>query len=216
MNHRLTTTGIYGGSYNPIHTGHTALGQWLVEHGYVDELWFLVSPQNPLKPASGLLDDQARLHLARLAVKADTEDEVQQGAKCSRLHVSDFEFHLPRPSYMVHTLAALRETYTDREFVLVIGADNWQRFPRWYQSDEILRHHRIIIYPRPGYAMDASTFPRPDATTGLPSITVADTPLHDISSSQIREAIAHDPTYDGWGLDARVWEEIKARNYYVQ
>lgn len=189
------TTGIYGGSFNPIHVGHTTLGQWLVRHHYLDELWFLVSPQNPLKPASGLLDDDARLRLARLAV----------GRK-RHLRVSDFEFHLPRPSYMVHTLEALREAYSDRDFVLVIGADNWYRFPDWYQSEEIMRHHRLLIYPRPGFPIDESQLP-----TG---VTRVNTPLLDISSTQIRDAIRHQPSYNGFGLDSRVWAEIKAKQYY--
>lgn len=189
------TTGIYGGSFNPIHQGHTTLGQWLVRHNYLDELWFLVSPQNPLKPASGLLDDDARLHLARLAV----------GRK-QHLKVSDFEFRLPRPSYMVHTLAAMREAYPDRDFVLVIGADNWQRFPDWYASEEILRHHRLLIYPRPGYPIDESLLPD--------GVRLVDTPLLDISSTQVRDAIRTQPSYDGFGLDSRVWAEIKAKGYY--
>lgn len=189
------TTGIYGGSFNPIHTGHTTLGSWLVEQGYVDELWFLVSPQNPLKPAAGLLDDQIRLHLAQLAVEQN-----------EHLRVSDFECHLPRPSYMVHTLAALREAYPARDFVLVIGADNWERFPQWYQADEILRHHRLIVYPRPGSPIDTASLP--------PCVTMVDTPLLDISSSQIRRAIATDPAYDGDGLAPAVWREIRQAGYY--
>ena len=189
------TTAIYGGSFNPIHTGHIALGQWLVRHDFVDELWFLVSPQNPLKPASGLLDDEARLRLTRLAI----------GRK-RRLKVSDFEFHLPRPSYMVHTLEALRTAYPDRDFVLVIGADNWHRFPQWYKSDEILRHHRLLIYPRSGFPIDEAALP-----TG---VTLVHTPLYDLSSTQIREAIATDPAYNGFGLAPRVWAEIKAKGYY--
>ena len=189
------TVGLYGGSFNPIHEGHLSLGRWLVSHALVDELWFLVSPQNPLKPATGLLDDDARLHLAQLAV----------GRK-RHLRVSDFEFHLPRPSFMVHTLEALRATYPDRDFVLVIGADNWHRFPQWYQSDEILRHHRILIYPRSGFPIEEASLP-----TG---VTLVHTPLFDISSTQIREAIAHDPAYNGFGLNPRVWAEIKAKGYY--
>lgn len=189
------TTAIYGGSFNPIHTGHIALGQWLVRHDFVDELWFLVSPQNPLKPASGLLDDEARLRLTRLAI----------GRK-RRLKVSDFEFHLPRPSYMVHTLEALRTAYPDRDFVLVIGADNWHRFPQWYKADEILRHHRLLIYPRSGFPIDEAALP-----TG---VTLVHTPLYDLSSTQIREAIATDPAYNGFGLAPRVWAEIKAKGYY--
>ena len=189
------TVGLYGGSFNPIHEGHLSLGRWLVSHALVDELWFLVSPQNPLKPAAGLLDDDARFHLAQLAV----------GRK-RHLRVSDFEFHLPRPSFMVHTLEALRTAYPGRDFVLVIGADNWHRFPQWYQSDEILRHHRILIYPRSGFPIDEASLP-----TG---VTLVHTPLFDISSTQIREAIAHDPAYNGFGLNPRVWAEIKAKGYY--
>ena len=189
-------TGIYGGSFNPIHQGHTTLGKWLVRHKYLDELWFLVSPQNPLKPASGLLNDRARLHLARLAV----------GQKRG-LRVSDFEFRLPRPSYMVNTLATLRETYPEREFVLVIGADNWERFPDWYESAKILRHHRLLVYPRPGYPIDATSLPA--------GVQLVDTPLLDISSTQIRDAIRTQPSYDGFGLDSRVWAEIKAKGYYT-
>ena len=190
------STAIYGGSFNPIHTGHIALGQWLVRHHFVDELWFLVSPQNPLKPASGLLDDEARLRLARLAI----------GRK-RRLRVSDFEFHLPRPSYMVTTLEALRTAYPDRNFVLVIGADNWHRFPQWYKADEILNHHRLLVYPRPGFPIDEAALPA--------GVTLVHTPLIDLSSTQIRDAIATDPDYNGFGLEPRVWAEIKAKGYYA-
>ena len=192
----MTTIGLYGGSFNPIHTGHIAFGSWLVRHHHVDELWFLVSPQNPLKPAEGLLDDAARLRLAQLAV-----------GRQRHLRVSDFEFHLPRPSYMVHTLEALRTTYSEYEFVLVIGADNWHRFPKWYHADEILRNHRIIIYPRPGFPIDETVLPA--------GVVLVNTPLLGISSTQIREAIAHDPAYNGFGLDSRVWAEIKAKGLYT-
>ena len=189
------TIGIYGGSFNPIHQGHLALGRWLVRHGCVDELWFMVSPHNPLKPAASLLDDRARLRLARLAA-----------GRSKGLRVSDFEHHLPRPSFMVDTLAALRKEYPEREFALIIGADNWLDFPRWHQPDDILRHHRIIVYPRPGYPLDAASLP--------PSVTLVATPLLDISSTQIRHAIATDPAYNGAGLHPRVWKEIQARGYY--
>ena len=187
--------GIYGGSFNPIHQGHLALGRWLVRHALVDELWFMVSPQNPLKPAAGLLDDDARLSLARLAV-----------GRSRRLHVSDFEFSLPRPSFMADTLAALRQSHPEHEFILIIGADNWHAFPRWHHPDDILAHHSLIVYPRPGYAVDATTLPH--------GVTLVATPLLDISSTQIRHAIATDPTYDGQGLHPRVWKEIQAREYY--
>ncbi len=188
-------TAIYGGSFNPFHQGHLALGQWLVRKGLVDELWFMVSPQNPLKPADGLLADSVRLHLARLAV-----------GRRKGLRVSDFEFGLPRPSFMVDTLSALREAYPEREFVLVVGADNWLDFSHWHKPDEILRRHRLLVYPRPGYDLDEASLPD--------GVQLVATPLLDISSTQIRQAIAADPAYDGAGLAPRVWAEIKRHHYY--
>lgn len=188
----MTRTGIYGGSFNPIHIGHTKLGKALVDNGMVDELWFLVSPQNPLKRNAELLDDKYRLELAKIAVE---ESEV--------LHVSDFEFNLPRPSYMIHTLRKLEETYPDREFILVIGADNWERFPHWYKSEEILANYSIIVYPRPGFLLN-----------NIPeSVKIADTPLLDISSTEIRRKISNGG-YDGHELHPAVWKEIQEKSYY--
>ncbi|MCR4921749.1 MAG: nicotinate-nucleotide adenylyltransferase [Bacteroidaceae bacterium] len=186
------TTGIYGGTFNPIHLGHLHLGEALVRDGLVDELWYLVSPQNPFKVDQALLSDEERLHLARLAV---------EGRK--RLYVSDAEFRMPRPSYMVRTLETLRREHPDREFVLVIGADNWERFPQWYESEEILRRHRLIILPRPGYKLE-----------NLPEgITVARTPLLNISSTEIRRQIASG-NYRGKGLPRTVWREIRRKGLY--
>ena len=189
---KKTVTGIYGGSFNPIHLGHTQLAQALAQSGLVDEVWLLVSPQNPLKADVALLDDAERLRLARLAVRG------LQGVE-----VCDREFSLPRPSYMYHTLEVLSTEHPDREFVLVIGADNWERFPRWYRSRDILEQYRVIVYPRPGY-------PCCDVPEG---VTVADTPLLDISSTQIRRRIAR-PDYQGEGLCHSVWQEICANGFY--
>lgn len=189
----MIRTGIYGGSFNPIHEGHTTLGKALTEQGVVDELWFLVSPQNPFKVDLRLLDDYARLRLAKMAVEG-----------MEKLEVCDLEMNLPRPSYMANTLAKLRQLHPDREFVLVIGADNWERFPQWYEYKEIIRHHRVIIYPRPGYTLQ-----------DLPDwVTIAQTPLLDISSTSIREKIKNG-AYDGEGLSPVVWEEIKKKGYYL-
>lgn len=187
--------GIYGGSFNPIHLGHTRLAAWLVDNGYVDAVWLMVSPQNPLKKAEGLMDDELRLRLARIALPESLSGEGRG------VSVSDFEFHLPRPSYTADTLAALREAYPEHEFVLVIGADNWLRFPRWVRPDEIMQHHDIIVYPRPGYEVDATTLP--------PRVQLVNTPLYPISSTWIRNEIATNPNYDGEGLAAEVWKEIK-------
>ncbi|MBR4516285.1 MAG: nicotinate-nucleotide adenylyltransferase [Bacteroidaceae bacterium] len=186
-------TGIYGGSFNPIHLGHVSLAKALAESSLVDEMWLLVSPQNPFKANANLLDDETRLRLARLAV-----------SDVPGVEVCDREFFLPRPSYMFNTLTALSREHPDREFVLVIGADNWERFPDWYRSSDILATYRVIIYPRPGFVL-------PDVPKG---VTIADTPLLDISSTAIRRRIANDPDYDGEGLPPAVWKEIKATGLY--
>ena len=185
-------TGLYGGSFNPIHIGHIQLSQALLDEHLVDEMWLLVSPQNPFKVNQKLLDDNARLELAQLAVR-----------DIPNITVSDYEFHLPRPSYMVHTLEHLRKEFPEREFILIIGADNWERFPMWYKSEEILAHHQVIVYPRPGCLLQ-------DIPEG---VTVANTPLIDISSTEIRENIKN-PNYRGEGLCPTVWEEIKRKRYY--
>ena len=186
-------TGLYGGTFNPIHIGHTQLSQALLDAHLVDEMWLLVSPQNPFKKNQKLLDDDARLQMAKLAVRG-----------IPNLMVSDYEFHLPRPSYMVNTLAHLRQDFPEREFVLIIGADNWERFPMWYKHEEILAHHRLIVYPRPGFELK-----------DIPAdVTIADTPLIDISSTEIRAQIK-DPDYHGEGLSPAVWKEIKKKGYYT-
>ncbi len=190
------TVGIYGGSFNPIHDGHTQLGKWLCDNGYVDELWFLVSPLNPHKIGdTSLLDDETRLHLAKLAIE-----------ECATLKVCDFEMHLPRPSYMVNTLFSLRETYPDIDFILVIGADNWERFNLWYKPDEIMRHHRILVYPREGYLVDSDSLPG--------GVTLVDSPIYNISSTEIREQIRKG-TYDGRMISPNVWTEIKRLGLYA-
>lgn len=163
-------TGIFGGSFNPIHIGHLALANYLCEYSDLDEIWFLVSPHNPLKEQSDLWNDNLRLELVKLAV-----------ADYPRFHASDFEFHLPRPSYMVNTLDALQTAYPEREFTLIIGADNWEIFPRWYKATEILAKHRVMVYPRPGYSINSE---------GLPSsVQVVNTPLLEVSSTFIRQAL---------------------------
>jgi nicotinate-nucleotide adenylyltransferase len=187
-------TGIYGGSFNPIHVGHICLAKVLADSGLVDEMWLLVSPQNPFKVDEHLLDDEKRLSLTRLAARDVPGVEV-----CDR------EFSLPRPSYMYNTLQTLSQEHPEREFVLVIGADNWVRFPYWYHSRDILSSYRIIIYPRPGYVCE-----------NLPEgVTIVDTPLIDISSTEIRNRIRTQSDYDGEGLPLAVWQEIKREGLYL-
>ena len=185
----MKKTGIFGGSYNPIHIGHLALANYLCEYGDLDEVWFMVSPQNPFKAnSSDLWDDQFRLELARLAVE-----------EYPKFHASDFEFHLPRPSYMVNTLQKLREAYPDREFTLIIGADNWVSFPRWKDPDTIIANYQLIVYPRPGYEINESELPT--------NVRLVNTPLLEISSTFIRESLKQGKDVR-YFLHPKVWEKI--------
>ena len=146
----MIRTGIFGGSFNPIHNGHISLALQLKERAGLDEVWLMVSPQNPLKQSSDLLADDLRLHMARLAV------EGVEG-----ITVSDYEMHLPRPSYTWNTLEALSTDYPERQFGLMIGGDNWAIFDRWYHADDIRRKYEIIVYTRtpgdPGFIDLSST-----------------------------------------------------------
>lgn len=164
------TIGIFGGSFNPIHRGHIALARQLLTAVALDEVWLMVSPQNPLKQNADLLDDQLRLEMARIAL----QDEP-------RLHASDFEFQLPRPSYTWNTLQALSAHYPDHRFALIIGADNWLLFHRWYHHDDILSHYPVIIYPRKGSPVDVQTLPA--------GVTLVNTRRHNVSSTEIRRRI---------------------------
>lgn len=189
----MIRTGVYGGTFNPIHLGHVSLCRKILQDGLVDELWLLVSPQNPFKVNDTLLSDSARLEMASAAV-ADEKG----------ITASDYEFSLPRPSYMYNTLQSLSKAYPNREFILIIGADNWNSFHLWHRYEDILSRYHLIVYPRPGYDISGEM---PD------NITIADTPLLDISSTAIRTAI-NSPSYDGRGLHPKVWEIIRKNNYY--
>lgn len=197
---KKTVTGVYGGSYNPIHLGHTSMASAIIAQGLVDEMWLVVSPQNPLKDG-GLWDDAFRLELARIAVR-DIES----------VEVSDVEFGLPKPNYMVSTLATLSSRFPDREFVLVIGQDNWECFHRWYKWEEILAGYRIIVLPRESGETPAKV-PLPPKEDGKAHVLFADLPLVNISSTWIRAEIKDNPLYDGEWLAPEVWERIKSEKH---
>ena len=160
---------IFGGSFDPIHYGHLALAGEVIARGLASEVWLMVTPQNPHKQDKVLSDERLRFQMAQLAV------EGMEGVKAC-----DFEFSLPRPSYTLTTLTALTEAYPDKEFCLLIGADNWEKFDRWYKSDEILSRHGVIVYPR-GSEEEP---PLPPGVQWMPA------KLHDVSSTMVRAAVA--------------------------
>ena len=188
--------GLYGGSFNPKHKGHTSLAQSLVDQGLVDEVWLLVSPLNPLKQdtQNEFADYADRLRMAELATK-----------DCKSICVSDYENHLPRPSYMINTLRSLASDFHQHSFCLVIGADNWESFHRWYKADEIIANYTILVYNRPGYPLDEANLP--------PSVKVVNTPLYNISSTQIREAIKKGERPIDW-LSPKVFRYIAESRIY--
>ena len=175
----MKKTGIFGGSFNPIHCGHIALAKEILRQTDLDEIWLMVSPQNPLKQQDDLLDDHLRFELAQKAL-ADVEG----------IKASDYEFHLPKPSYTWHTLQHLRQDFPDREFTLVIGGDNWQHFQRWFHWKDILRHHQVVVYPREGKAgtIQAELLP--------------------ISSTEIRERVKQGESIEGL-VPSAIMDDVK-------
>lgn len=191
----LRTVGLFGGSFNPIHTGHVALARQLLEAAGLDEVWFMVSPQNPLKRQCDLLDDSQRLELVREALK----DEP-------RMRACDDEFELPRPSYTWNTLQVLGLRYPQCRFTLLVGGDNWAAFNRWYRYRDILDHYRVAVYPRPGSVIDEAALPA--------NVTLVHARLMDISSTEIRRRIAAGLSVSGW-LAPGVERMVRERNLYA-
>lgn len=166
----MAKTGLFFGSFNPIHTGHLIIASYMANFTDLDEVWLVVSPQNPLKNKKGLGNMYDRLEMARLAIEP-----------AEQLKVSDIEFNLPQPSYTIDTLAYLQEKHPAKEFVLIMGADNLASLKKWKNYEVLLKNYPIYVYPRPGS----------DVTEWInhPSITLTETPEMEISSTFIRQAL---------------------------
>ncbi len=187
--------GLYFGSYNPIHIGHLAIANYMVEYTGIDQLWFVVSPHNPHKKKNNLLDDYQRLEMVHRAVEGD-----------DRLRASNIEFNLPKPSYTVNTLAYLKDQHPNYDFVILMGSDNLENFHKWKNFESILENYGIIVYPRPGF--DASK------VQGHKNIVVAgEAPLMEISSSFIRRAIRDGKDVRHF-LPPKTWEYLEEMNFY--
>ncbi|MBN2893706.1 MAG: nicotinate-nucleotide adenylyltransferase [Bacteroidales bacterium] len=163
--------GLFFGSFNPIHIGHLALANYFVEYSDIDKLWFVVSPQNPFKERKTLLADNQRLYMVRLAIENMPE----------KYFASNIEFEMPKPSYTIDTLTYLKEKYPDKEFILIMGADNLVNLHKWKNYEEIIKNHKIYVYPRP--EADLSQI-KTEA-----DFKIFDAPLIEISSSFIRNSI---------------------------
>ena len=186
---------IFSGSFNPIHLGHQKLAEYLLNKNFVDEVWFVVSPLNPLKDQVQQFDKKVRMDMVLAAVGNN-----------NRMRVSDVEFAMPVPSYTIDTLKKLTELYPQHRFSLIIGSDNAIIFDQWKDYRQILDTYPVWVYPRKGY--DFST-----VASQYPQMQLLDTPLYDISSTQIREMLRKGEDVSAW-LHPEVMDYIEEKRVY--
>jgi nicotinate-nucleotide adenylyltransferase len=187
---KIKKTGLFFGSFNPIHIGHMIIANYMLNFTDLDDVWMVISPHNPLKDKKSLLADHHRYAMVQIAV------EDNPGIRASNI-----EFKLPKPSYTIDTLVRLEEKYPETRFVLIAGSDIFPTFHKWKNYEILLKHYQIYVYKRPGY--DAGPY------EGLPHITLFDAPLMQISSSFIRKAIAE-------GRDIRYFVPEKVYEYIME
>lgn len=186
--------GLLFGSFNPIHNGHLILANYMAEFTDLDEVWFVLSPQNPLKPRTGLLADYHRLALVRLALEEQPE-----------LKVTDIELKMPKPSYTIDTLAWLSENYPEDEFVFIGGSDIFSHFKKWKNYKMILENYPVYVYPRPGSNLGDFE--------NIPNIKMFAAPLMEISSSFIRKGIKAKKNMQFW-MPEKVYNYILEMHFY--
>lgn len=186
--------GLFFGSFNPIHHGHLIIANHIINQQLVDQIWFVVSPQNPHKETASLLNENHRLHLVNLAIEG-----------YDKLRVSDVEFFLDRPSYTSVTLAFLTEKYPAHDFSIIMGGDSYQNIMRWKNPEYIVNNYNIFVYNRPDHLLSKS-----DKTN---NINVLDAPLLQISSTYIRQLVKEKKSIK-YLLPDNVIEEIEKGGYY--
>ena len=186
--------GLYFGSFNPVHNGHLSIANYFIEFTDLDKIWFVVSPQNPFKNKSSLLNEYHRLELINLAI-----DDFPN------FHASNIEFNLPKPSYTIDTLIYLREKYLEKEFVLIMGGDNLVSIHKWKNYKQIVDSTELYIYPRPNF--DSERYNK------LYNITIVNAPLMEISSSFIRKSIKENKDVRFF-LHKKTSDYIKEMNFY--
>lgn len=186
--------GLFFGSFNPIHTGHLIIANLMVETTDLKKVWFIVSPQNPFKPSKGLLHEFDRYDMVRAAIYENY-----------KLEVSDVEFHMPKPSYTIHTLVTLREKHPDKEFRVIMGEDNLASFTQWKNYERILEDYGLYVYRRPNVQLSE--------LRGHPNVTFVEAPLLDISATFIRNCIRKNQSVRYLVPDA-VEAMIRAKGFY--
>lgn len=185
--------GLYFGSFNPIHHGHLIIAKHILEHTDLQQVWFVVSPQNPLKLSNGLLNEYHRLHLVNLAIEGEPDFKA-----------SDIEFRLPKPSYTIDTLTYLQERYPSHEFTVLMGSDSYENLPKWKNYEQLLKNYHIVVYERPGHPVQ---LPIPQ------QVTILKAPLLEISATHIRQSIKNNKSIRFLVPDA-VKEDIERNGYY--
>ena len=186
--------GLFFGSFNPIHIGHLAIANYIVEYSDLDEIWLIISPQNPLKKKKTLLNEYERFKMVELALKNDF-----------KIKPIDIEFRLPKPSYTIDTLTYLSERNPKHDFVLIVGTDNFQSFNKWKNYEQILKQYKLYVYPRPGYELGEYENHK--------SLSLINAPLIEISSSFIRESIKNNKDIR-YFLPEEVYKYIEKMNLY--
>lgn len=189
--------GLFFGSFNPIHIGHLIIANHLVEHSALDELWLVVTPQNPFKEKQSLLNNHLRLEMVHLAI-----------ADYPKLRASDIEFHLPQPNYTIHTLAYLEEKYPNLHFALIMGEDNLKSLHKWKNYEQILSNYPIYVYPR------LSEGTASEALTSYPNIQYVRAPIVELSATFIREEIKKKQNVRPL-LPESVWQHIDKLGLYL-
>jgi len=184
--------GLYFGSFNPIHIGHLIIGNFIANNTELEQVWFVVSPQNPLKKSSTLLNEYDRLYLVQKAIENNY-----------KFRVFDIEFKLPRPSYTIDTLTYIKEKYPQHNFSLIIGSDSLKNIHKWKNSQFLLSNYSFYVYERPGFEVKK---------TG-PNINVLKAPLLEISSTEIRNMIRAGKSAQ-YLVPEKVLEEIEKNSYY--
>lgn len=185
--------GLYFGSFNPIHVAHLIIANYILNETDLEKIWFVVSPQNPFKSESGLLNEYHRLHLVKLAIEGD-----------NRIKASDIEFLLPKPSYTVNTLAYLAEKYPEHEFCIIMGSDSFQNLTKWKNYEVIVKGYKIYVYKRSGFEV---------SNTIQANVEVLDAPLLQISATQIRKYAKKGKSLR-YMVPDKVLDEIEKGGYY--